>query len=352
MKSPLGVAILGAGNIANGYADDLVRYDHLKLVGVADLDPERAKALALKHGVKAYGSTEELLADPEVDVVANLTIHHAHFETTSQILNAGKHVHSEKPIALSSKEAWALVALAEERGVRLGSSPFMWMGNTSQAISKAIREGKIGTPRVIYAEVNWGWIEAWHPNPGPFYQVGALWDVGVYPLTLASAFFGPATLVNSTPKLLKPHRVTKDGTPFTIEAPDWRVSIVDFEDDVTMRLTTSFYTGVSKQRGSLEIHGDAGTIRTESWQSFDAAVEISGRGGSWEEVAYEKGQFGVQWGRGIADLCDAIQNDRPHRATGTQAAHIVDILEACEQSGESGKSVAITSKFDRPAPLD
>ncbi len=197
-------AILGCGNIAGPYAKDLAKAPQIELLGVADLDTTRAEALAAEHGITAYASPAALLADDRVELVVNLTIHHAHYAVTKACLEAGKHVHSEKPLALTTAEAEALVQLAAEKGLRLGCSPFTWMGEAQQTAWKLIREGQLGTVRVAYAEVNWGRIEAWHPNPGPFYQVGALFDVGVYPLTIMTTIFGPARRVWSYGTLLHP----------------------------------------------------------------------------------------------------------------------------------------------------
>jgi len=349
---PIGVAILGCGNIAAPYVDDLAKYPNLRLVGAFDLDEAKARELAAKFGGKVYPSLAVMLADPAVQIVANLSIHHAHYATTRQCLLAGRHVHSEKPIALSPTEAWELVETAEAHGVRLSSSPFTWMGAANQALARTVREGRIGTPRMIYAEVNWNFIELWHPNPAPFYHIGAIWDVGVYPITLATAMFGPVIRVRAIGETLLADRVTKDGVPFRIEQPDWSVAVLDMADGVQMRLTSSFYTGVSRQRASIEIHGDLGTVRTDDWLNFDAPVEVCLRGGEWEPVSYPPAGAYIRWGMAIADVAEAIENDRPHRATGRQAAHVVDVLQAANNSMAQGLAVNITSKFERPVHIE
>ena len=260
----LGVAILGCGNIAEAYAQNLSTYSPIDLIGMADLEPQRAEALAAKFGCRAYPSLEAMLADDAVDLVVNLTIHHAHQETTTRCLEAGKHVHSEKPLALTYEGAQALVELARQKGLRLGCSPYTYMGEAQQTAWKLIREGRLGPIRVVYAEVNWGRIEAWHPAPGPFYQVGALFDVGVYPLTLLTTIFGPARKVWAYGTVLHPDRVTQEGVPFHIETPDFVVALVELENGPLIRLTTDFYVSrrSSKQDG-VEFHGDQ-SVRRES----------------------------------------------------------------------------------------
>ena len=345
---PVGVGILGAGNIAGPYISDLATYPNVELRGIFDLDSAKAADLASKHGLTKYETLDQLLADPEVEIVANLSAHHAHFELTKKCLEAGKHVHSEKPLSLSAEQAWQLVKIAESKGLRLGCSPFTWLGNASRALSGVVKSGKIGKPRLIYAEVNWGFIEAWHPSPAAFHKVGALWDVGVYPLTFATSMFGPARSVESIARTLKPERIALDGTAFTLDRPEWMVSMIDFADGVTLRLTTNFYVDKTKQRATFEVHGDDGTVRADDWLNFDSEVQFASRKGEWETVEFEKGGHYIRWGLAIADMATGLRDDRPPLAGGAQAAHIVDILEACEKSVRESRLVEVTSQF--PAP--
>src|SRR5215203_1199582 len=272
---PLRVAIVGCGNIAGPYARTMKPYSQLELMGATDIDIARAQALVDQYGGRVYADLDEVLADPNVDLIINLTIHHAHPAVITQCLNAGKHVHSEKPLALTYAEAEALVELAEEKGLRLSCSPITFMGEAQQTTWKAIRDGLLGTVRVVYCEVNWGRIESWHPNPGPFYDVGALFDVGVYPLTLVTTFFGPARKVTAYGKVLYPDRVTKEGVPFHIDTPDWVVAAVELANGTVVRLTTNFYVGNHSKQKGLEFHGDLGSLYMSSFQDFDAGVEVA-----------------------------------------------------------------------------
>src|SRR5689334_22423347 len=188
----LRIAIIGCGNIATAYAETLRPYKHIEMLGATDIDQARAHRYVETYGGRVYGTLEDILGDETVDLVVNLTIHHAHFTVIKQCLNAGKHVYSEKPLSLMAQEAWELVDLANLKGLRLSCAPITLLGEAQQTAWKIIREGLLGTVRLAYAEANWGRIESWHPAPGPFYEVGPLFDVGVYPLTILTAIFGPA----------------------------------------------------------------------------------------------------------------------------------------------------------------
>jgi predicted dehydrogenase len=280
----IGVAIIGCGNIAGAYAKNLAAYPEIKLLGATDIDLQRAESLAQQYGAQAYPSTEAVLADEAVDLVVNLTIHHAHTQIITQCLEAGKHVYSEKPLSLTYEEAKGLVDLAQRRGLRLGCSPFTYMGEPQQTAWKVIQEGRLGPVRLIYAEVNHGRIETWHPAPPPFYQVGALFDVGVYPLTIVTAMFGPARKVLGYGRVLYPDRVTKEGVPFHIDTPDFITAVVELEGGLLVRLTTNFYVGGhTKQRG-IEFHGDLGSLHLGNWQRFDTTVEFTEYGQNYQPV--------------------------------------------------------------------
>ncbi len=352
MSDKLRVAIVGCGNIAKPYARTMKAYRNLELLGASDLIPERAQELAAEFGGQVYPTLDDLLADDRVDVVVNLTIHHAHPMVIAKCLDAGKHVHSEKPLAMTYGEARGLVEMAEAKGLRLSCSPITYMGEAQQTAWRAIREGQLGKVRVVYAEVNHGRIEAWHPNPEPFYQVGSLFDVGVYPLTLVTTFFGPAKRVTAYQHLLHPDRVTKEGRPFHIETPDWNLAAIELADGTVVRLTTNFYVRTTKQRG-LEFHGDEGTLHLGCFQEFSAAVEYAPFGGQFEPVPYVREPFkGIEWARALADMAEAIAAGKPQRATGAQAAHVVEILCAITTSAQQGGPVEITSTFTAPAPME
>ena len=346
------VAIIGCGNIAGPYARSLITFPHLELVGTADIEPARAEKLAAEHGVRAYPTVEAALADPALDVAINLTIHHAHYDVTRQALEAGKHVFSEKPLALTFAEAQELAALARAKGLRLGAAPFTFLGEAQQTALRMIREGRLGRVRVAYAEVNWGRIETWHPNPAPFYAVGPLFDVGVYPLTLLTTAFGPARRVQSFGRVLYPDRRTLNDATFRPEAPDFAVTMLEWDDGAVARLTTNFYVSQGGKQGGLEFHGDGGSLFMASWQSFDSALQVSDFGQPYEDVSLPVTPYpGTEWGRGVAEMVEAIREGRPHRATGEQAAHVVEILTGAQTSMQTGGPVELTSAFVPPAPL-
>jgi predicted dehydrogenase len=349
----MGIGIVGCGNIAGPYARSLAVHDEVELVAVTDVDPARATAFAAEHGGRAHGSLEALLADPAVELVVNLTVHHAHYAVTRQALEARRHVYSEKPMALEAHEARELVELAARNGVRLACAPSTFLGDAQQTAGAIIRGGELGPIRAVYADVNWGRIEAWHPAPIPFYDVGVLVDVGVYPLTITTAFLGPAVAIEARGWDLLPDRVTTAGEPYRIGSPDLIIAAVELAGGTVVRLTGSFYVGrPARQRGLLEFHGDAGSLALGNFQDFDATVERGQVDGEYEPVPYLREPYhGIAWGRGVADLARAIAEGRRARITG-EHAHVVDILSAARQSMRERRRIEIVSTFAPPALMD
>lgn len=357
IELPLKIVVVGCGNVAGQYLKTLPPYaDKVRVLGFSDLDASRAEAFADEHGGKAYDSLDAVLADPEVDAVLNLTIHTAHVEVISRCLEAGKHVYSEKPLAMTSADAAGLCELADRKGLLLCGAPMNFLGEAQQTLWKTLRDGTVGTPRVVYAENNHGRIEAWHPNPGPFYGVGPLFDVAVYPITLATTFFGPVTrVVCGYARVLFPDRVTKQGKTFHIETPEFATAVLETEQGVVVRLTSNFYvhTHNTHQKGRFEVHGDAGSVVLDNFQQFAASVMASKFGEALAEVPPVKEPLikGQEFAKGVNDMAEALAEGRPPRVTGRQAAHVVEVLEAILEAGESHRSVQVASRFDPPPPM-
>ncbi|HEV8546754.1 MAG TPA: Gfo/Idh/MocA family oxidoreductase [Candidatus Limnocylindrales bacterium] len=354
-SGPLRIGIVGCGNIAGPYARDIVAKPELTLVAATDLDPALARMLTETHGGTAVATLDDLLAQ-DLDLVVNLTFPAAHASVTRRALEAGKHVHSEKPLARTPSEAWALVELATANGLRLGCSPFTLLGEAQQTAWRAIRDDRVGPVRVVFAEVDWGRIETWHPAPIPFYEVGPLVDVAVYPLSIVTAMLGPARRVRAIGHVVQPNRVTKDGTPYQVTTPDLQIVVLELEGGVVVRLTASFWVGQqSKGFAGLQFHGDNGSLWLDNFFRFDGPVEIAKLGNlepyvPLTHVRAAPGEF--DWARAVQDLAEAITDHRAHRATGEQGAHVIDILDAAERSmAADGAPIEVTSSFSRPVPM-
>nr|NOY81283.1 Gfo/Idh/MocA family oxidoreductase [Kiritimatiellota bacterium] len=357
MKTPVGIAVVGCGQIAQHYARSLLsRPDRVRLAGGYDIIPERTMEFATEYGGRAYPDFQAVLDDPEVQIVANLTTQQAHAEVSEPALLAGKHVHSEKPLACTREDGRRLLRAAQQAGTILSCSPFTFMGEAQQTAVKAIRGGSVGRVLAVYAEMNWGAIERHNARPIPFYQKGAgpLLDVGVYALTVLTAALGPVTRVTGCARIVQPERVIGDGPDagrrFRVETPDQVVGCLEFECGAVGRLTASFRTGKSRQANGAEFHGELGSLILDSNVLFHAGVERwDAEQDHWSAVPAVRKPFnGVEWGRAVFDLVDALEAGGPRHCTGEQAFHVLDVCLGVLESAEQAHPVEIKSRFDLP----
>jgi predicted dehydrogenase len=357
---PLRVAIIGCGNIAGPYARSLkTKPEKVQLLGATDVAADLAQAFGKEHGLRIYPELSALLEDPQVELVINLTSHHAHAEVTCRALSAGKHVHSEKPLAGSFADGQRCVALAEEKGLRLSCSPFTFMGEGQQTLLQAKNAGTIGKVLVAYSEMNWGRIESWHPRPAGFYQQGSgpLLDVGVYALTVLTTVLGPIRRVTGFAGTAMPERTIRQGPSagqmFTVGTPDQVVGGLEFESGVLGRLTSSFIVRGTKQGSGTELHGETGSLYLSTNHDFDGRVEhFSNEKGEWAPVPYVRPPHrGVEWGRAIFEAADHLRTGSPQRCTGKQALHVLEVCLGILASAEQGRPVAIETRFVPPPPL-
>jgi predicted dehydrogenase len=346
------LVVLGCGNIAAPYCKDIKRHANLEIIGFYDLDGSRAQKLAAEHGGEVFATLKDALASG-ADVVVNLTIHHAHHTVIKAALEAGKHVYTEKPLAMTYAEAAELVALAAARGLRLACAPIGFLGEAQQTAMALVRGGRLGRTRLAYAEVNHGRIESWHPAPQAFYAVGPLFDVGVYPLTILTALWGAASSVTAFARTVHPERVTKTGEPFTVNAPDYWVINLEWASGEVARVTANFYVAHNSQQAEgLEFHGDVGSLFLKHWFSRDAQLEYADFGKSYAPVPLlETPPNGLDWALGLVDMAHALQTGTAPRVTGAQAAHVVEIIEAAGRSAGGEGTVKLESTFEPPAPL-
>jgi predicted dehydrogenase len=351
-RPSLGLGVVGCGDIAPAYLASLRRYPTMAMVGYTDLVPARAEACARRYGGRTYPDLEALLADPAVQVVVNLTSPEAHAEVNRRCLEAGKHVFSEKPLALSHAEAAVLAALAARQGVHLVAAPITYMGEAQQTAGRYLREGRLGTIRLVYAESNHGRIETWHPRPQALYRVGPIWDMAIYALTVVTAFLGPAREVQAWGGQLLPERVARDGTRFHLEGPDWGVVLLRLAQGGVVRLSVNYYTRASAQGQAIEFHGDEASLHLGSAYRFDAPVLWGPHDGKLRPVPWVRRPFaGVDWGRGVADLVEAVTTGRSPRASIGHTLHVIEVLEAVQRSLTTAMPVAVTSDFVPPPPM-
>jgi predicted dehydrogenase len=351
------IGIVGCGNISGIYLEAGRVFDVLEIAACADLLPERASAKAAEYHIPKACSVAELLADPEIEIVVNLTIPWAHAEVALAALQAGKSVHNEKPLAVSREDGMRLLKLGRERGLRVGCAPDTFLGGGLQTCRKLIDDGWIGEPVAATAFMLCHGHESWHPDPDFYYQPGGgpMFDMGPYYLTALVHLMGPVRRVTGSTRITFPERIItsqpKHGTKIKVNVPTHVAGIMDFANGAVGTIVTSFDVWAA-QVPHIEIYGTEGSLSVPDPNIFGGPVFVRRAGASdWSEVPLTHGYAKNSRGIGVADMAYALRSGRPQRASGDMAYHVLDIMHAFHDASREGRHVELTSTCTRPAPL-
>jgi predicted dehydrogenase len=350
------IGIIGCGNISQAYFNGAKAFDNIEIKACADLNPDAAGKQAEENGVLAL-RIDELLADPEIEIVVNLTIPQAHAAVNLQVLNAGKHVHCEKPFAVTREEGKAVLALAAEKGLMTGSAPDTFLGGGFQTSRKLLEDGWIGRPVSGTAFMRCHGHESWHPNPGFYYLQGGgpLFDMGPYYLTALVHLLGPVKKVIAMGGRAFAERVATSpsakGQILPVEVDTHVTGVLEFCNGALITLIMSF--DVWKGEGSpVEIHGTEGSMKLPDPNGFAGPVSLFRYGmKDWQEMPLSHGYTDSLRIMGVADMANAIRSGRPNRCSGQMGYHVLDVMHALGDSSRSGREVEIESTCSQPAPL-
>lgn len=354
--SKTGIGIIGAGVISAIYLNNLTtRWQHVRVIGVADLLAERAAARAEEFGVEAL-SIDDLLAHPEVDIVLNLTIPAVHAQVSQQAIAAGKSVYSEKPLAIDLADAKAVIEAATQAGVLVGNAPDTFLGAGLQTVRQAIDDGVIGKPIAFTARMITHGMEDWHPDPFFFYQPGAgpMLDMGPYYVTALASILGPVKSISCRTSAGFAERVVstpaspKKGDVIPVNTPTHIESVIELESGVTGTLTTSFDL-YDPEHSWFMIYGTEGTIKLPDPNTFGGPVQVYGANREWTYLEVPSEYADDSRGIGVADMVRALQEGGDHRASGALAMHVLEVMLGALKSGETRETVEIASPLDRPA---
>lgn len=349
-------AIIGCGNISGIYAENLSASEEVELVAFADLDSSRAVEAAKRHGGRAL-TPHEVLADPSIEIVVNLTVPKAHYAVSMAALESGKHVYSEKPLAVELDHGRELVDTARLRGLLLGCAPDTFLGGSPQTCRKLIDEGAIGQPVGANCFMLCHGHESWHPAPEFYYQAGGgpMMDMGPYYLTALVFLFGPVARVSAMSRATFPtRRVTSApnaGRVVAVETATHVAALLEFQNGAIGQITTSFDVWHSTLP-PIELYGTEGSMLVPDPNGFGGVVKVRGSAEeSWREVPIEFGHTENSRGLGVADLARALDEGRPPRASGELALHVLEVMHAALESGSSRRTVEVAARVNRPAPL-
>lgn len=364
----MNIGIIGCGNISTTYLGLAPLFKGLQVVAVADMNMEAATARAAEYKVQAQ-TVDDLLANPDVGLVINLTIPAAHYDITRRAVEAGKHVYSEKPVVLTLAEGVALRDLAVAQGVRIGSAPDTFLGGAHQQVRQMIDDGAIGRVTAGGCAFMGPGMEMWHPTPHFFFQPGAgpMLDMGPYYIGNLINFLGPIRRVGALTSSAHTSRTVTSqpnaGQVIPVNTPTNIHALLEFVNGATINLSVSWDVKAHK-RVNMELYGTEGSLFVPDPNFFGGVIEMAGADGKIAAVAgwdhplsktnqdHGRGPLANYRMAGVADMVAAIAEGRDHRCSFERSLHAVDAMTAALTSGETGQFVTLTTTCTRPEALD
>jgi len=364
------VGIIGCGNISEDYLRLAPLFPDLHFVACASRRRETANARARAFGIAAR-SVEQLLASDDVDIVLNLTVPAAHAEIAIAAIEAGKHVYLEKPLATDAADGRRILRAAAAKGVRVGTAPDTVLGAAVQTARRLIDGGAIGRPLFGLAATLSHGMEHRHPDPEFFYKPGGgpVLDFGPYYIAALVTLLGPVVTVTATGQIGNATRTItapssrRRGEIIVVETLTTVQGLLGFASGARVSLMASWDAWRSTLP-AIELHGEDGSIQLPNPNWFGGELGLARRGAAWEAIATDaspagRGNFKLPSGAtmanyrglGLADMARAIEENRPHRANGAFAQHVLAVMSALIESATSNRTIAITESCERPAAL-
>ena len=355
---PVGVGFIGTGMISNTYLENLARFPDIDVVILGDLNVDAARARAVQHGVRQWGTADDVLSHPDVELVVNLTIPAVHAEVASKAIAAGKHVWTEKPISVDRAGGRDLLVQAEQAGLLVGVAPDTVLGPGVQTARRAIARGDIGELLSAQTVIQYIGPDIFHPNPEFLFSPGAgpLFDIGPYYLTALVQLFGSVRSVAAVGSQSRAKRTIqagdRAGTVFGVQVPTHVSAIASFVDGGVSQSVFSFDSPLTRM-GYVEVAGTEGTMIIPDPNMFTGEVKITraptfaaiADDPQWESVPIS-GVY-AERGLGVLDLARAARTGASPLASGELGFHVLDTLVAIDEAITQDRVVHVDSRVDR-----
>lgn len=355
---PVKTAVIGCGSISDAYLNTMInKFKILDVVGCYNRTPEKAQNQARKYDIKAL-SLEELLEDSSIEIMVNLTTPPAHYEVIKKLLEAGKHVYTEKPLTVKLEHGAELLALADEKGLYLGAAPDTFLGSAVQTARYVVESGMIGGVSSCYAALSrdselFGRAFPFTTKPGG----GIGFDVGIYYLTALLSILGPVTEVSGVVRTRKPERqdftLEKFGEIFQIDCENLMAGTLQFENGVVGNLlfdANSVFT--IPENPSVVLYGSLGAVYMADPNQFGGEVKVLLKGNNEPFVIQQSHAFTEEYrGLGVAEMAWSLRLGRKNRANKEMAYHALEILHNIVKSSESNTNQLVQSTFELMPPI-
>ena len=372
MNKVFKVGLIGCGHIAETYFRAEKYFNNIKIIKCADINLKAARKCSKEYGVK-FLSVNEILKDQEVEIILNLTIPKAHYEISKKALLNGKHVYSEKPLAINLKDGKELLKISRRKKLYLGNAPDTFLGGGIQKSKELVEKNIIGKIKLGNAVFAFPGIQSYHPNPEPWFaklEGGPVIDMGPYYITALVNFLGPAKKVSGRIINGSKYRTIgigpKKGRKFKVNCPTTYLSTITFKNNTVIRLTLSFDV-IAHQRNHIELYGEKGSMIVPDPNMFGGSVFTCKKlGDNWKEFKTTKmhlGKINIRTqssraneaptnanyrGAGLSEMAYSIEKKRKHLCNGEISLHVLDIITSIMKASKSGVNQSINTDCIKP----
>jgi predicted dehydrogenase len=372
MNKVFKIGLIGCGHIAETYFRAEKYFNNIKIIKCADINEKASKRCALNYGIKST-TVNELLKDKQIEIILNLTIPKAHYQISKKALINGKHVYSEKPLAINLNDGKKLLKISKKKKLYLGNAPDTFLGGGIQKSKELVEKNIIGNVKLGNAVFAFPGIQSYHPNPEPWFtkkEGGPVIDMGPYYITTLVNLLGPAKKVTGTIIQGQKYRTIgigpKKGKKFKVECPTTYLSTITFKNNSVIRLTLSFDV-IAHQRNHIELYGEKGSMIVPDPNMFGGSVLTCNKlGDNWKEFKTTKmplGRINIRTqssranetptnanyrGVGLSEMAYSIENKRKHLCSGEISLHVLDIITSIMKAARSGKIQYINTFCAKP----
>ena len=372
MNKVFKIGLIGCGHIAETYFRAEKYFNNIKIIKCADINEKASKRCALNYGIKS-ATVNELLKDKQIEIILNLTIPKAHYQISKKALINGKHVYSEKPLAINLNDGKKLLKISKKKKLYLGNAPDTFLGGGIQKSKELVEKNIIGNVKLGNAVFAFPGIQSYHPNPEPWFtkkEGGPVIDMGPYYITTLVNLLGPAKKVTGTIIQGQKYRTIgigpKKGKKFKVECPTTYLSTITFKNNSVIRLTLSFDV-IAHQRNHIELYGEKGSMIVPDPNMFGGSVLTCNKlGDNWKEFKTTKmplGRINIRTqssranetptnanyrGVGLSEMAYSIENKRKHLCNGEISLHVLDIITSIMKAARSGKIQYINTFCAKP----
>ena len=372
MNKVFKVGLIGCGHIAETYFRAEKYFNNIKIIKCADINLKAAIKCSKEYGIK-FLSVNEILKDQEVEIILNLTIPKAHYEISKKALLNGKHVYSEKPLAINLKDGKELLKISRRKKLYLGNAPDTFLGGGIQKSKELVEKNIIGKIKLGNAVFAFPGIQSYHPNPEPWFaklEGGPVIDMGPYYITALVNLLGPAKKVSGRIINGSKYRTIgigpKKGRKFKVNCPTTYLSTITFKNNTVIRLTLSFDV-IAHQRNHIELYGEKGSMIVPDPNMFGGSVFTCKKlGDNWKEFKTTKmhlGKINIRTqssraneaptnanyrGAGLSEMAYSIEKKRKHLCNGEISLHVLDIITSIMKASKSGVNQSINTDCIKP----